>query len=473
MTPDNPDRDALFKKLGLVRGSDITPDAPRKPEPAAAEPHADSLERDSARRLREHLGLLSGGEWRQRRERELMEREQGAFEVDRVLGGEIVTTEDGGFFLLRSEYPLEHVHGALPLETALRGNMAHLAFTAMDNTLAGFDLRRTFFMDTETTGLAGGAGTVAFLVGIGRFTEDSFRLDQCFMRDFDDEEPMLAWLAEQFKECGTVASFNGKSFDLPLLRTRFIQNRIPFRLDGAGHLDLVHTARRVWKRRINDCSLGNVEREVLGVRRHGDVPGHLIPQMWLDYLHTRDARPLQGVFYHHRMDILSLVSLVGVLSQSLDRPDGGQFEHAEDQLSLVRLHFRQKQYERVIELGSTYLEQDDRSPLRRECLEMLALAFKRRDRWVELGEHLELWHREFPSDPMAASELAKHLEHRARNLVRAGEVCRETLDRMMRGRAIFGGGTEQPGRASIEDRLARIEKKLRRGGVFPEDDGAD
>ena len=469
MTPDEDKKKALFEKLGLMSGAEyakkrseelpsVTPDIP-----AARTASGPTLESDSARRLRERLGLMSGLEWRNRHAAGDAAREQGTFEADRITGGRLVDGSNGQFLLVRTEYPVEHLHGHTELGAALESDPEHLAFFGNDETLIECDLEKTFFMDTETTGLAGGAGTVAFLIGVGRFRDGFFVLDQCFMRDYDDEEPMLEYLAGLFAGCETVVSFNGKSFDLPLLRTRFIQNRQRFRLDGATHLDLVHTARRFWKRRLSDCSLGNVEREVLGVHRTGDVPGALIPQLWLDYLHSRDARPLQGVFYHHRMDILSLVTLVGMLSRMMRRSDGAQFDHVEDQLSLVRAHFRQRQYDKVVALGRAFLDQDSIADLRRECLEMMGLACKRTARFADMQDALERWHREFPADAQAAMELAKHHEHRTRDLRRAEQVCMETLDRLQGSARLFVTLDPAPSRALLARRLERIRGKLSRG----------
>ncbi len=465
MTPDDK-RKALFEKLGLITGTDYAKkraEDPPPPPPSPASPllpAGGTLENDSARRLRERLGLMSGLEWRQRRDAEDDARDHGAFEVDKVVGGKLVDGRDGQFLLLRTEYPVEHLHGHTELGAALESDPEHLAFFGNDETLVECNLEKTFFVDTETTGLSGGAGTVAFLIGVGRFQDGLFVLDQCFMRDYDDEEPMLEYLAERFADCDTVVSFNGKSFDLPLLRTRFVQNRQCFRLDGAMHLDLVHTARRFWKRRLANCSLGNLEREVLGVRRTGDVPGALIPQLWLDYLHSRDSRPLQGVFYHHRMDILSLVTLVGMLSRQLRRADGAQFDHVEDQLSLLRAHFRQRQYEKVIALGRAFLDQDSIADLRRECLEMMALACKRAARFTDMQEALERWHREFPTDAQAAVELAKHHEHRTRDLRRAEQVCTETLERLPSPARQYAASETSPSHTLITRRLERIRIKL-------------
>ena len=473
MTPDDEKKKALFDKLGLISGADYAKKraeepAPPPPSPTAPQaPTGGTMESDSARRLRERLGLMNGLEWRQRREADGVARERGEFEADKVTGGRLVDGKDGQFLLVRTEYPVEHLHGHTELGAALESDPEHLAFFGNDETLVECNLEKTFFVDTETTGISGGSGTVAFLIGIGRFQNGLFVLDQCFMRDYDDEEPMLEYLAEQFAGCDTVVSFNGKSFDLPLLRTRFIQNRQRFRLDGTMHLDLVHTARRFWKRRLSNCSLGNLEREVLGVRRVGDVSSALIPQLWLEYLHTRDARPLQAVFYHHRMDILSLVTLVGMLSRQLRRADGTQFEHVEDQLSLLRAHFRQRQYDKVVLLGRAFLDQESIEALRRECLEMMGLACKRTARFADMQETLERWHRDFPADAQAAMELAKHHEHRTRDLGRAERVCLETLERLEASARLFTAMDPAPAHMLLQHRLERIRAKLRKGRPNP------
>ena len=307
----------------------------------------------------------------------------------------------------------------------------------------------------------GGAGTVAFLVGAARIEGDRVILDQCFMRDFDEEEPMLAYLDEVFRRSRTLVTYNGKSFDMPLLRTRFIANRLPFRLDGALHFDLVHAARRFWKRRLGDCSLASVERSILGLERHGDIPSAEIPQIWLDYIRTRDARSLQRVFYHHKMDILSLVSLTGLLSQRLETPDGAGFNHAEDRLSLVRIHFRQKRYADVARLGSALLEIDLEPSLLRECLEMLGYAYKRLGNWQAMEDAWSSLHTQFPHDLLARHELAKHYEHRKRDLFAAERICRETLD-YIDTRTALGRDADAGSVASFRRRLERIQRKLKR-----------
>lgn len=454
----------LRKRLGLKTGAQWAKERemaeshppegiPEPVERSGGDPEAFSKQKDMLRRLTDRLNLMQGSDWVRQREELEERRAAGEFEIDTVVPGRLVGEEDEAFYLVQQDFPLDFRQGNVELGMVLQGKSKHIAFSACDPGLKDFDVRKTLFMDTETIGLAGGSGTVAFLVGAGYFTEDGFRLDQCFMRDYDDEEPMLRYIAGLLENAEAVVSYNGKSFDLPLLRTRFIQNRLPFRGDDILHYDLVHVARRFWRRRLADCSLGNIEREVLSVRRHGDIPSFLIPQMWLDYLDTRDAGPLKPVFYHHRNDILSLVALTAWLCQCLERPVGESFEHTEDRLSLVRLHFKQKQYAEVIEHANAFLEREDRSPLRRECLEMLALACKRLQRFVEMQQAWELVIDEFPSDITARLELAKHHEHRTRDLLTAEKLLDEAVERY------------DPAPATLA-RLERIRRKLAKGRGF-------
>ena len=465
--------EALRRQLGLKTCAQITPqenrpDSPHTAPDSSGEPPASG--HLDLRSLSARLGLMSGTQLARTRDDDEEQRLSGSFEIDKIMPGSFVGEDEDRFFLLRREFPLSYAQGNLPLSTALECVSEHIALSAADPELAAFDPRTTLFVDTETTGLAGGAGTVAFLIGIGYFTEDTFCVEQCFLGDYDQEESMLRYLADRFSGFNTVAGYNSKSFDLPLLRTRFIQNRIPFRLDGVKHLDLVHAARRFWKRRLADCSLGNIEREVLGFRRHGDVPSHLIPQLWLDYLYSRDARPLEGVFYHHLMDILSLVTLTGWLSQCLAQPEGSGFDHIEDRLSLVRLHFRQKNYDEVLRHGRAFLEADERSPLRRECLEMIALACKRRQRWLDMQEALEHLIDEFPSDLTARLELAKHHEHRTRDLFTAERLCAEALDRLeIRSALARDTGIPDPTLEAFRRRLQRLRRKLGKNNPLLDD----
>jgi hypothetical protein len=366
---------------------------------------------------------------------------------------------DDGFYHVTHQHPVEERHGPAPLSQALKVSAAHVALSACDAELDGFAAEKALFVDAETTGLAGGSGTVAFLVGAGYFDGGVFRVEQCFMRDYDDEEAMLRYLADLFKRFDTVVTFNGKSFDVPLLRTRFIQNRLPFRLDAAGHLDLVHAARRFWRMRLGDCSLGNLERQVLGLHREGDVPSAEIPARWFNYLATRDARPLEGVFYHHHMDILSLVSLLALLDQALVQSQGDGLEFAEDDVSIIKLHWRQKRYDQVIATGKRLAERELDGDMWRECLELTACAHKRLEQWGEAEACYRLILERQPRRLPTRRDLAILYEHRLGALDEAKRLCEETLQYLqVRSGAAHGLASEVID--EFEGRLARIERKL-------------
>jgi uncharacterized protein YprB with RNaseH-like and TPR domain len=425
--------------------------------------------RDKLRALLADKGLMTGLEWQHRREELTRRRAAGEFEIDKVVPGKLMSNEAGSFHLVRTDFPLDTRHGSIELGSVLEVIPEHVALSACDTKLEEFDPTTTVFLDTETTGLAGGTGMVAFLVGLGYFTEDVFRIEQCFMRDFDDEEPMLRYLEPLFRRFQTVVSYNGKAFDLPLLQTRCITNRLPFPLEGDLHLDLLHVARRFWKIRLKDCSLSNIERAVLGVTRHNDIPSEEIPQVWFDYLRSRDARPIQRVFSHHRFDILSLVGLTAWLSRCLEIPEGKGFEHAEDRLSLVRLHYRQRRYEEAVRAAQSVLEIEPEDGLRCHCIELMASAYKRLQEWERMTEAWNLLLRERPTDLLARLELAKYHEHHARNLPEAERICLEAIE-FLETRASLHPDMESAlwSLDAFRHRLERIRRKLSRAGGLEE-----
>lgn len=435
--------------------------------------------KDKLKDLLANPGLMKGSEWLKERERVEGQRRSGDFEIDKSVPGQVVGEEGDSFYLVRHDFPLQMKQGPLELGAVFDTAPEHVALSACDEGLRNFDPGTAIFMDTETTGLAGGTGTVAFLVGAGFFHEGKFRLEQCFMRDFDDEEPMLRYLDELFERAETVVSFNGKSFDVPLLRTRFISNRVPFRLDAAAHYDLVHAARRLWRLRLRDCSLGNIERKILGIRRKGDVPSAEIPQIWFDYLRTRDARDLQRVFYHHRMDILSLVTLTAMLSECLAVPAEDDVEFAQDRLSIVRLHFRQKRFADAAAHAGKLIEAETDPIVRRECLELLAYAQKRMQEWDRMADTWSLMLREFPSAILPRVELAKHHEHRTRNLAEAKRLCQDALQFLGTRAALDRANDFESVQAQqFQHRLDRIRRKRAKGAPpnswdLPENGTAD
>lgn len=189
------------------------------------------------------------------------------------------------------------------------------------------------FLDTETTGLSGGAGTLAFEIGIGWFTEDTFEIEQYVMRDYDEESPMLRLLSERLTGKKAFCTFNGKTFDIPLLTSRFVMNRMRF--PEFRQLDLLHAARRVWKLRLGRCNLSSLEEAVLGRKREDDLPGALVPQRFFDYLKTGNITLFDDVLRHNLDDVRSLTDILSALLNAHNRPE--ELQKEEDIYSVGRV----------------------------------------------------------------------------------------------------------------------------------------
>jgi uncharacterized protein YprB with RNaseH-like and TPR domain len=312
------------------------------------------------------------------------------------------------------------------------------------------DPRGLLFLDTETTGLAGGTGTYAFLVGVARLAGDRLLLTQLFMRDLDEEPALLAALAPMLEGATGLVTFNGGGFDVPLLETRFIlqRRRWPTTLP---HPDLMRPARRVWGGWLDDCRLATLEQRVLGVVREQDVPGSAIPSLYFQFLRRRLAAPLRDVVIHNRHDVLALVGLLGWLSRALD--GGIETLTPEERAGLGRLWERTDleraclSYEAALAAG---LDGAGGHAVRLR----LARWEKRRARWAAARV---LWEAAVTArgfDPRPWEELAKFHEHRARDLGAARDVVLRALDL-----AAAAGAAARVVEA-FAYRLARLERRL-------------
>jgi len=229
-----------------------------------------------------------------------------------ALPGNCVPTEHGELHVIDEYLEPHHHHGRAPVVNALRVSVERLAQIALDPALEEVDLRTALFLDTETTGLAGGAGTVPFLIGIGWFEDESLRIEQMFLPELGCEAPMLHRLRERIVASSCLVTFNGKTFDWPLLRNRFVMNRV-CAPELPPHLDLLHCARRVLRPRLGSVRLVELEREVLGMYREDDVSGALIPQLYFDYLDGGEVSPMAKVIEHNANDLIALAALVSEL----------------------------------------------------------------------------------------------------------------------------------------------------------------
>ncbi len=378
--------------------------------------------------------------------------------IEELLPGEVVDTEHGAFFHYREGHTLDTRHGHHDLAELLAHPTQSAAHLARDHRLADVDFRRMAFIDTETTGLAGGTGTYAFLVGVGVFEEEGFAVHQFFMRDYDEEPAMLHALGKLLDQLGAVVSFNGKSFDLPLVETRFIMARQTPRLVDAPHLDLLPVARRFWKYRLDSCALSSLETEVLGVQRtQDDVPGWLIPDLYTDYARSGDAREMPRIFYHNAQDILSLVTLAARMCDLLSTP---ALEHAdlpgEDLYGLARLLHDLGESARAEAGFAQAALTCQTAPVREMAMRDLAYLLKRQERREEALH----WWRELARSEgavYASEELAKHYEWHDEDLSQAMAWTEQGIALV---RAWSPGARRRDTLAQLEHRMERLNRKL-------------
>lgn len=366
-----------------------------------------------------------------------------------LVQGQRVENARGEFYRFEADTPLESFHGDVSLSRL--SNLAPGVVAVLEGKaeLNDFDLSRAAFLDTETTGLAGGAGTAAFLIGVGSVEGDRFRVRQYFMRDYHEETALLQGLAEDLQRFERIVTFNGKMFDVPLLEGRFRLNRLPFPLEDLPHFDLLHPARRLWKARLESCRLQDLEVSVLGLRRQGDVPGALIPGLYFDYLRTRDARELHRVFEHNRIDIVSLAALAVLACQWVHE---GRAEHPLDVFSLARVLQRAQLHERSESAYRRAAASRDPGVRGRALLELASRAKRARRH----DEAVELWHSAAEAGQWwALRELAVHHEHRTRDLRSALAHTSEAVARLS-----AEGVRNSRALQDLQKRRQRLQRKL-------------
>lgn len=338
------------------------------------------------------------------------------FPIQSVLDGKFISTRQGELFVKEQVYPPEYRHGLTPLRPA--APLLTIGQWAHDPRLSELPIESLAFLDTETSGLAGGTGTYAFLVGVGRFTGEFFQLAQFFMRDPAEEPALLEGLMDYLAPCRALVTFNGKAFDAPLLVTRYSLHSIPVPFKDFAHLDLLPLARRLWRDRLSSRTLKYLEENILAAPRSiEEVPGYEIPYLYFDYLRSGDARPLKGVFYHNAMDIVALAALMNHMTSVLHAPLSGKVEHGLDFIALAKLFEdlnrwddASRLYERGLEIGLN--EMDFGSSVQR-----LASLQRRRG---DLEAAVVLWKGAAKQGHIFAHvELAKYYEHHVRDFTEA------------------------------------------------------
>ncbi|MGD0676728.1 MAG: ribonuclease H-like domain-containing protein [Polyangiaceae bacterium] len=346
-----------------------------------------------------------------------------------------VDTHLGPLHVRTQRLSAAHRTGRAPIACARDADQQLLALLALDPELARCDPRRALYLDTETTGLSGGAGTIAFLVGLARWDGGELVLEQLLVRELHEEAPMLERLRDRVAEAAMLVTFNGKSFDLPLLRTRFVLARVAMPVEPP-HLDLLHVARRVHGKRIRQgCRLVALERDVLGFERIDDVASGDVSAYYMHFLRSGDTAAMMGVIEHNAWDVIAMTSLVGLYGEPDERLP------AEDLAGIARTLRRAGALERAGTFAQTAFE---RGPSVESLRTRAEIAKARGDRARALADFEKL--AATVDDASVRLELAKLYEH----WLKAPEQALAWVQ---------GGTGESPARA--EHRAARLARKVR------------
>lgn len=368
--------------------------------------------------------------------------------------------------IFENSYPLHVRYGRISIASGLqldRDLVAKLVrASSREDEPEEFDLGRALFIDLETTGLAGGTGTLPFLAGMGFYRNDRFQIVQHFLEDPAGEGAFIAGLLRFFKEMDfrSLVTYNGKLFDLPLLETRFILNRTPFPLAELPHLDFLFSARILWKHKHESCRLSHLAREVVQADRLEDIPSAEIPARYFEYLRTRDFSLIEPILYHNQEDILSLLGVVISGFQLIADAESAAAEGAP--ADAMDLYGAGKFFERTgdAETSIRYYERALRGRLSRDTAaaarQRLSTHFKKAKKF---DRAVALWREMTEADQLASfRELAMHYEHRDKNLELALSVSEEGL-------ALAMDEAADSIREDFRHRIERLKAKLRRASA--------
>ncbi len=348
--------------------------------------------------------------------------------VEDLISGQVVKTLAGEHFETEKLYERHRRHGSMDIST-LQELPADLLDALSENAIPSSPPEKWAFLDTETTGLAGGAGTYAFLIGVGSIDAEGFRVRQFFMRDFGEEASLLTALTEHLARFDVLITYNGKAYDQPLIETRYRMARMKPPFERLTHLDLLYGARRLWKLRLESCRLVALENRILGVERQGDVPGELIPYFYFDYLRTRQAFRLVPVFHHNVIDIVSLACLTGLVPYAFRSPESIQVRHGADLIGVARWLLEAEKTEEALGLYRRAVDLGLPDAVLFRTLWDIAQVEKKLGRLdAALGVWSDLSASRNPFRVQALEELAKHYEHRERNHAMALEMTRSAIE---------------------------------------------
>jgi uncharacterized protein len=384
---------------------------------------------------------------------------EGAARLAEILGASARSNRFGEHLGLRRWFS-ETIGGEAPCSEVDSAVMRLLAPGAHADVA---DPQQWLFLDTETTGLAGGTGTYPFLVGIAWWDAGGLEVEQFFMREHSEEHSLLVALAERMEERRVLVTFNGKSFDWPLLETRYRMTRKIKLPAPRAHLDFLHPARNLWRLKFGSVRLQDLERKVLGWNRGTDVMSELIPAMYFDFLRGGPPEPLVPIFHHNQMDLRGLAALSSRVMSVLADPES-RGEGALELFGVSRICERRGEVTRAKHLYKQSLAAELPQGTDRVARRLLARLAKRESDFPLARELWEAMLGNSREGYEAYQQLAMYYEHHAREPHRAAAVSRKALAELRRANRL---GTIAPAayrqvREKFERRLARLERKAGR-----------
>ncbi|MZQ87336.1 hypothetical protein GQF01_34985 [Paenibacillus sp. 5J-6] len=398
------------------------------------------------------------------------------------LGAHIETSPGGSFVMRRRVYGTDSVHGKYRLR-----ELADCAQQLVCFHDHGAAVRHDalLFFDTETTGLGVGAGNVPFMVGIGYYSGELFTVEQLLIRNPAEEQAMLVYLQELLDRFTHIVSYNGRTFDWPILKNRYVLNRLKLDDSKLLQLDLLYPSRSLWRNTLPSCRLSKVEESRLGFERVDDVPGSMAPVLYFQYLAEKNPSVLQGVFVHNEHDIVTLAALSIHFSKLLS----GEIE------PITSSETTELEGESLMELEELYrtglwLDKMDRSARAETFLEDLFSRLMKDPKPANSSEHesailqlaafykkkgdysraVVLWQRwiDIKNASLALQlepylELAMYYEHREKNLSQAIFYAEEAWAKLWRRRSLHRGDRKQDEiEQALEKRISRLKNKVRK-----------
>ncbi len=359
----------------------------------------------------------------------------------------------------QASYPLDKKYGRIQLASGMKISGNILSCLSRDPSFQELDLATALFVDLETTGLSGGTGVVPFLVGVGYYRDNKFHVSQYFLGDLAEEERMIDELGQFFREMNfqSVVTFNGKSFDLPLLETRFILYRKPFLLSELPHLDFLFPARSLWRHKHESCRLFHLAREVVEADRAEDIPSAEIPWRYFQYLQTGNFTLVEPILYHNKEDILSLLGVVAAGAMILEENEETCLSDAMDFFGAGKVLEKTGDLDKSIRYFEKALNGSLSDEVSLEARRRLSLYFKRNGEWekaVPLWQEMVSSHNINRHHLFSFRELAMYFEHKLKKYEEALRVAEEGL--------VCSLGISGYFEKDFRKRLERLKTKIRK-----------